>query len=185
MGMARRFESGARCRVPAPAIHAGQWWQHKLLQWLGQKWAPQAGVLWHCWPQRLAQLPAMPLTKSGGDATEIQSCRDRIAELQTEIASAVNDHKNHNDAYRKEELARLKKIAGGMMGTIPCTGCRYCCPGCPVGLNIPLLFVMNALFGMKGIVWTQVTADIINVMVSYVIYHAVCGKIFSAGGETR
>ena len=54
-----------------------------------------------------------------------------------------------------------------------------------LGLNIPLLFVMNALFGMKGIVWTQVTADIINVMVSYVIYHAVCGKIFSAGSETR
>ena len=48
-----------------------------------------------------------------------------------------------------------------------------------IKLNIPLLFVMNALFGMKGIVWTQVTADIINVIVSYVIYHAVCGKLFA------
>ncbi|MBQ4490325.1 MAG: hypothetical protein II965_03660, partial [Pyramidobacter sp.] len=48
-----------------------------------------------------------------------------------------------------------------------------------LALNIPLLFVMNALFGMKGIVWTQVTADIINVIVSYVIYHAVCGKLFA------
>ena len=43
-------------------------------------------------------------------------------------------------------------------------------------MGIPLV---NALFGMKGIVWTQVTADIINVIVSYVIYHAVCGKLFA------
>ena len=37
------------------------------------------------------------------------------------------------------ELAVLEKIAADMQGTIPCTGCRYCCPGCPVGLNIPMI----------------------------------------------
>lgn len=42
-----------------------------------------------------------------------------------------------------------------------------------LGLNIPLLFLLNALFGMTGIVWTQTVADIINVIVSYVIYHRV------------
>jgi len=36
-------------------------------------------------------------------------------------------------------------------------------------LNIPILFVMNWLFGMTGIVWTQMTADILNVMISYII----------------
>ncbi len=40
-------------------------------------------------------------------------------------------------------------------------------------LNIPLLFLMNHLFGASGIVWTQVIADIINVGVSYAIYHRV------------
>ncbi|MBQ9009040.1 MAG: MATE family efflux transporter [Clostridia bacterium] len=40
-------------------------------------------------------------------------------------------------------------------------------------LNIPLLFLLNALFGMMGIVWTQVTADFINVIISYIIYFRV------------
>ena len=40
-------------------------------------------------------------------------------------------------------------------------------------LNIPILFVLNYLLGMTGIIWTQVTADFINVIISYVIYHRV------------
>ena len=37
-------------------------------------------------------------------------------------------------------------------------------------LNIPILFLLNWLFGMTGIVWTQMTADILNVIASYLIY---------------
>lgn len=44
-------------------------------------------------------------------------------------------------------------------------------------LNIPILFLMNYLFGMTGIVWTQLTADIINVVISYMIYKKMIGKI--------
>lgn len=44
-------------------------------------------------------------------------------------------------------------------------------------LNIPILLLMNAVFGMTGIVWTQMTADIINVLVSYLIYHRVRRRI--------
>lgn len=40
-------------------------------------------------------------------------------------------------------------------------------------LNIPILFLMNHLFGMTGIVWTQMTADCINVIISYIIYFRV------------
>ena len=40
-------------------------------------------------------------------------------------------------------------------------------------LNIPILFLMNHLLGMTGIVWTQATADFINVIISYIIYHGM------------
>ena len=46
-------------------------------------------------------------------------------------------------------------------------------------LNIPILFLMNMFFGMSGIVWTQLTADFINVIISYVIYSRLIGDIAS------
>lgn len=39
-----------------------------------------------------------------------------------------------------------------------------------LGLNIPMLFILNSLVGMYGIVWTQVTADAINVVISFILY---------------
>ncbi|MGN0352481.1 MAG: MATE family efflux transporter, partial [Roseburia sp.] len=46
-------------------------------------------------------------------------------------------------------------------------------------LNIPILFLMNYLFGMSGIVWTQMIADAINVIISYMIYYRTIGDISS------
>ena len=40
---------------------------------------------------------------------------------------------------RDEETRILLEVAETMKGSIPCTACRYCCDGCPAGLNIPLL----------------------------------------------
>jgi len=37
-------------------------------------------------------------------------------------------------------------------------------------LNIPMLFILNAIFGMFGIVWSQITADTLNVILSFYIY---------------
>ncbi|MBQ7221344.1 MAG: hypothetical protein IJS28_10230 [Synergistaceae bacterium] len=39
-----------------------------------------------------------------------------------------------------------------------------------VVFNIPLLFIMNYVFGMYGIVWTQVVADIMMTAVSVIVY---------------
>lgn len=36
--------------------------------------------------------------------------------------------------------------------------------------NIPILFLMNRLYGMTGIIWTQALADLLTVIVSYIIY---------------
>lgn len=37
--------------------------------------------------------------------------------------------------------------------------------------NIPMLFIFNAVFGMYGIVWTQMAADICTVAISFYVYH--------------
>ena len=47
-------------------------------------------------------------------------------------------------------------------------------------VNIPLLFVMNAAFGLYGIVWTQLISDFITAIISYVIYRRSLGKLMSA-----
>ncbi len=40
------------------------------------------------------------------------------------------------------ENSALLKIAEGMKSSIPCTACRYCTAGCPMGLDIPMLIEM-------------------------------------------
>lgn len=45
-----------------------------------------------------------------------------------------------------QEVQLLLDIAESMKDSIPCTGCRYCCDGCPQGLDIPgLIRVYNEL----------------------------------------
>jgi Na+-driven multidrug efflux pump len=46
-------------------------------------------------------------------------------------------------------------------------------------LNIPILFILNYFFGMTGIIWTQVTADFINTIISYIIYNKEIRKIIT------
>ena len=41
-----------------------------------------------------------------------------------------------------EEEKTLLEIAEGMKNSVPCTACRYCCDGCPMGLDIPKLLSM-------------------------------------------
>ncbi|WP_205150905.1 hypothetical protein [Mediterraneibacter glycyrrhizinilyticus] len=36
--------------------------------------------------------------------------------------------------------------------------------------NIPMLFILNGIFGMYGIVWSQVTADTLTVILSFYVF---------------
>ncbi len=42
-----------------------------------------------------------------------------------------------------------------------------------VVFNIPILLILNSMFGMMGIVWTQAMADFLTVIVSYIIYASI------------
>ena len=44
-------------------------------------------------------------------------------------------------------------------------------------LNMPIMLLLNSLYGMDGIIWTQMTADFINVVISYLIYARVIRRI--------
>lgn len=37
----------------------------------------------------------------------------------------------------EEEERTLMEIAEGLKDSVPCTACRYCCDGCPMGIDIP------------------------------------------------
>lgn len=46
---------------------------------------------------------------------------------------------NQESPLSSEEKELLLEIAEGIKKSIPCTGCRYCCDGCPMGLDIPTM----------------------------------------------
>ena len=46
-------------------------------------------------------------------------------------------------------------------------------------VNIPLLFVMNSIFGLYGIVWTQLISDVITGIISYSVYRHSLNKLMS------
>ena len=52
-------------------------------------------------------------------------------------------------------------------------------------INIPLLFVMNAAFGLYGIVWTQLISDIITGVISYIVYRNSLKKLMNKAPGTQ
>ena len=46
-----------------------------------------------------------------------------------------------------------------------------------LAFNIPMLFILNGMFGMYGIVWSQVTADTLTVLLSFYVYRKYKPKL--------
>lgn len=78
------------------------------------------------WAFRWLQgLPNVTMVLSGMSAFE--QMKENIATFGT--FAPLNDR----------EKQTLAAIADGMKNALPCTSCRYCCDGCPMGLDIPVL----------------------------------------------
>ena len=52
-----------------------------------------------------------------------------------------------------------------------------------LGMNIPILFLLDHFFGMTGIVWAQLIADALTAMISYLVYGRVKRSMEEADGE--
>lgn len=57
---------------------------------------------------------------------------------QAQMEENVHTFSQAKPLTAQEEKA-VFDIAEGMKNAIPCTACRYCCDGCPAGLDIPML----------------------------------------------
>ncbi len=84
---------------------------------LGGKSAVEAAFRW------LQGLPNVKVVLSGMSSMEQMTDNVNYFTERNPLAPAEND--------------ALMAIAEGMKDSVPCTGCRYCVDGCPMGLNIP------------------------------------------------
>ena len=81
------------------------------------------------WAFRFLQsLPAVNVVLSGMSDTE--QLKDNISTFSC------------RRVLSEEERQTLFRIAESMKDSVPCTACRYCCEGCPMGLDIPKLIMI-------------------------------------------
>ena len=62
---------------------------------------------------------------------------------------------DHYDPLSEKELEVLKKAAAAFRKDlgVPCSSCRYCCPTCPMELNIPVLIKGYNEWNMSKALW--------------------------------
>ena len=127
---------------------------------------------------KLASLPeeaAEKLRALRPDASPVRWAFDwvRAQEGVTVILSGMSSEAQLADnlAVFSEERAlaaaeeqALLAVAEGLKNAIPCTGCRYCTEGCPMGLDIPkLLSILNEIrFNPSGALTPSMQLDALS-----------------------
>ncbi len=66
--------------------------------------------------------------------TTILSGMSDLAQMKDNIKTF-----NREDTLSDDERAIIERAVSRMQNSVPCTSCRYCCDGCPAGLDIPML----------------------------------------------
>ena len=69
--------------------------------------------------------------------TMILSGMSNLEQMQDNLRTFREDR-----PLNEEELALVYEAAASLARMIPCTGCRYCCAGCPMELDIPTMMSM-------------------------------------------
>ncbi|MCR5687003.1 MAG: aldo/keto reductase [Lachnospiraceae bacterium] len=73
----------------------------------------------------LAEIPEVATVLSG--MSSLEQMKDNIRTF------------SEGEPLSKEEWDMMLDIAETLKVGVPCTACRYCCKGCPMGLDIPML----------------------------------------------
>ena len=69
--------------------------------------------------------------------TVVLSGMSNLQQMQDKIKTCSEE-----TPLTEEELALIAEVRANIARLIPCTGCRYCCAGCPMELDIPKLLSM-------------------------------------------
>ena len=95
----------------------------KAMEKLGSFRPGEGGAAWAL--RFLQGLPGVKMILSG--MSDMRQMEENIATFEQEAPLS------------EAEQAALFGIAVELKGSVPCTGCRYCCDGCPKGLDIPMM----------------------------------------------
>ena len=88
------------------------------------------------------------------NVTMVLSGMSDLAQMQDNLKTFDRERK-----LTAEEKEFLFAVADSMKNSVPCTACRYCCDGCPMGLDIPRLLTtyneIRILPSTNSIMWLE------------------------------
>ena len=80
------------------------------------------------------QTAAFEFLKNLDNVTMILSGMSTVSQMKENIEIFSSENR-----IKQNQIDILLEIAEQLKNALPCTGCRYCCEGCPMGLDIPQL----------------------------------------------
>jgi len=107
----------------------------------------QMGALRRLRPEESAAAWALRFLQGLPNVKMILSGMSNLAQMEENVATFTRDR-----PLAPEERSVLLELAEEMKDSVPCTACRYCCGGCPMGLDIPAMLAAynEARFALRS-----------------------------------